>query len=128
MARKGGNPDINKIGRKFTSETAKKAVQKRIENYNSRKALEGQLDKLVTLVTSDLDEAHFAMAVRELPTPLLRIYGNDLTDKTKAREVCEDILNRILGRPKQAVETKVDTNEGFNLVVSKNTADLISGK
>ena len=129
MARKGGNPDITKVRKPFTTETSRKALKKRQEKMDAKKKLEGQLEAVVDLVTTPCNEAEFRMAIQELPTPMQRIYGRALTGD-HPEDALEEIMNRVIGRPKQAVETKAEikTDEGFQLVVSPAASKVVKQK
>lgn len=129
MARKGGNPDLAKYRNKFTTETSRKALEKRKANADSRKKLLAQVDAIVDLITAKCSEGEFVQAVSEAPNQLLRTYGKEFQGD-RAVQVMELILDRVLGRPKQAVEnkTEVKADEGFQLVVSSATSRVLKKK
>lgn len=108
----------------ISSEKAREMQPKAIEVREARRRLESQVSQLIDLLTAAKTDEEFNEMVAQLPTPFLRIYGNDLKDPKQARSILESILDRSLGKARQQTETKVDisASEGFRLVVSDDAA------
>lgn len=108
---------------KFTSETAtemqRRSVESRIENNINKqdKALtEGCLHNVIVEITTPCPSLkEFAQRVKDKKdaSPMERITYNLLTNPKTAKDTLKDILDRVLGKPKQAEPTKIDiTTDG----------------
>lgn len=104
---------------KFTSETARemqeRSVLKRKENRPDKDAVEGSLHNVVEEITTPCESLKaFAQRVKDKKdaAPLERIYYNLLNNPKTAKDALKDILDRVLGKPKQAEPTKIDITTG----------------
>lgn len=103
----------------FTSENARdmqerSAAVKR-EKKAKREKLDAELDIIVDEITAPCDSLKdLAQRVKNTKglSHLARVYLNDCSDPKKAMDAIKDIMDRVVGKPKQAEPTQIDITTG----------------
>lgn len=118
MAKRKYNPKSLKNLVQFNEETARpaqlKGARKRSENATALALIDQNLEALLRLLTDPMTEEEFQAAVEQLPTPFLRIYGKDLSNRLTARVVVEKLIDRIKGLPHQSADVNMSGEVNFN--------------
>lgn len=107
---------------KFTSETAREMQERSVASRNENKQdkqdkelVEANLHNVIVELTTPCPSLkEFAQRIKDNKdaTPLERICYKLLNNPKTAKDVLKDILDRVLGKPKQAEPTKIDITTG----------------
>lgn len=97
---KKGDPKIKKL--------QKQSAESRKVNTDRKKTLYENLDAVIDLVTTPMTDAEFMLKIPQLPNQFQRIYAQDLKDPKTARAVLKELIEQVIGTPKQRVEQQVN--------------------
>ena len=118
MARKGGNPDIGKVGKHFTSANANEMRLLGLSKKRDNKEREEWMNEYVDLALSlaALDPEEFDHRIGHPTSKAEEILLDRLGNPDTAYATLRDFATRVLGTPKQSKDIPIGGNEGGKVI------------